>query len=185
MTELPVQRSLLDAVAVLERLRIEYMVMGGFAVRTWAIPRPTYDVDIAVAVDEKTLPLLLEALDAAGFDVPEEHRRGFRDTIAGMEKVKVTRFAEGSLWDLDLFIAQGAFFAAALPRRRRRMLEGRETTVMAPEDVIALKLLAHRRKDQLDVEEILKVTRALDLEHLREQARLLDVEARLDAFLSE
>jgi len=184
MTELPVQRLLLDAVRVLDDLGIPYAVMGGFAVRAWGIPRPTYDVDLAVAVDEAGLEQLLSGLAEAGFDVPDEFRRGFRDIIADMRKVKVTRFVEGSVWEVDLFVAEGRFFEAAMPRRRPCPLEGRAVQTLAPEDVIALKLLAYRRKDQLDVEEILKVTPELDVDHLRRQARLLGVESRLAAFLT-
>jgi hypothetical protein len=185
MTELPVQRLLLDAVQVLDELKIPYAVMGGFAVRAWGIPRPTYDVDLAVAVGDHDLQRLLAALQKAGFDVPEEFRGGFRDIVGAMRKVKVTRFAAGAVWDVDLFMAQGPFFDAALPRRRARPFAGREVQTLAPEDVIALKLLAFRRKDQLDVEEILKVTTDLDTDHLRRQLRILGVEDRLGPFLEE
>jgi len=70
-----------------------------------------------------------------------------------------------------------------MARRRKRRLEGREVHVMAPEDVILLKLLAHGRKDQLDVEEILKIQDGLDLSHLRSWATRLGVAERLEAFL--
>lgn len=183
MTELPVQRLLLEAVAVLDRLDLPYAVMGGFAVRAWGVPRPTYDADLAVAVDHDALQRLLDGLEAADFDVPPEFRSGFRDTVAGLEKVKVTRWVEGAVWDVDLFVAAGAFFEAAMPRRRAVPIDEVEVFTLAPEDLIALKLLAFRRKDQLDVEEILLVTRDLDHAHLRAQARLLGVEDRLEAFL--
>ena len=88
MTELPLQRLLLETIAVIDRLNIPYMLMGGFAVRTWAVPRPPYDADLAVKADEATLGNLLGALKQAGFDVPQEHEKGFRDVIAGMQKVK-------------------------------------------------------------------------------------------------
>jgi hypothetical protein len=56
---------------------------------------------------------------------------------------------------------------------------------MSPEDVVLLKLLAYRRKDQLDVEEILKISVDLDLDHLRQWAARLGVSERLEAFLRE
>ena len=55
---------------------------------------------------------------------------------------------------------------------------------MAPEDVILLKLIAYRRKDQLDVEEIVKVTPDLDKAYLRSWAARLDVSGRLAEFLA-
>jgi hypothetical protein len=52
VTELPIQGILLDTVAVIEGLGIPYAVMGGFAARAWGLPRPTFDADIAIGVDE-------------------------------------------------------------------------------------------------------------------------------------
>jgi len=76
LTELPIQRILLEVIGVLERLKIPYAIMGGFAVRTWGVPRPTYDADLAVSADEKGLNTLLSALEKARFEIPPEHRKG-------------------------------------------------------------------------------------------------------------
>jgi hypothetical protein len=184
VTELPVQRLLLEAVSILERLKIPYMIMGGFAVRVWAVPRPTYDADLAVAVDENGMLEMLDALERGGFDVPAEHRKGFRDVVAGMQKVKATRFESGAVWDVDLFVVRPGLLESALRRRRSCSLENRAVWVMAPEDVILLKLVAWRRKDQLDVEEIVKVTADLDRPYLREWAVRLNVESRLREFMA-
>ncbi|MBI4602377.1 MAG: hypothetical protein HY721_10505 [Planctomycetes bacterium] len=183
MSELPVQRFLLEVIAVLDDLRIPYMILGGFAVRTWGVPRPTYDADIAVAVDDVRLASLLETLEKAGFGVSDEYRKGWVDTVAGMGKVKVTRFEGTTVWDVDVFLARGAFLETALARRRAARFAGRDAWFLAPEDLILLKLVANRRKDQLDVEEILKITRELDLKHLRTWATRLGVAERLEEFL--
>lgn len=185
MSELPVQRFLLEALAVLDRLHIPYMIMGGFAVRTWGVPRPTYDADVAVKVASGGLSRLLDALEEAGFQVSEEFKKGWLDTVAGMGKVKVTRFEGSTVWDIDLFLVQGEFLTSALNRRRTARFAGRDAWFLAAEDLILLKLIAGRRKDQLDVEEILKVTRELDLEHLRNWATRLGVLDRLEEFLRE
>ncbi len=185
MTELPAQRFLLEAIRVLETLGIDYMVMGGFAVRTWGIPRPTYDADIAVAADDRKLPDLLTALEGAGFDVPQEHKKGFQDTVSGFRKVKVTRFEGTSVWDVDLFLVRGAFLESAIRRRGSRTLDGRTAWVISAEDLILMKLIAHRRKDQLDVEEILRITPAVDRTYLNEWAQSLGVTERLEEFLRE
>ncbi len=183
MTELPIQRLLLEALAVLENLGLTHAIMGGFAVRAWGVPRPTYDADIAVVIADEEIPDLLRALEAAGFDVPEEHRKGYLDTLAGTDKFRVTRFESLSVWQVDLFVARGPFFDSAISRRRTMKVEGREVPVLAPEDLIVLKLIAHRRKDLLDIEEILKVTPNLDPDYLRRWAAALNVSERLEEFL--
>jgi len=183
VTELPIQGLLLDVIAILDRRGVPYAVMGGFAVRTWGVPRPTYDADLAVAIEEDALPALLAALSAGGFDVPREHTKGFVDVVAGLGKVKVTRLVGRSAWEVDLFLARGPFLETAMQRRCAVSMAGRPMWVLAAEDLILLKLLAFRRKDQLDVEEILKISPDVDREHLQRWAAHLGVAERLAEFL--
>lgn len=184
MTELPIQALLLEVVAILDEAGVPYGIMGGFAVRTWGIPRPTYDADLAITADAATLADLLERLREADFDVPLEYAAGFTDVVAGMQKVKVTRFVDRSVWDVDLFLANAPLLESAMGRRRRVTLAGQPVDVLAPEDIILLKLVAHRRKDQLDVEEILRITTDLDHSYLATWAATLRVSDRLREFLS-
>ena len=183
MTDLPVEQVLLESIAQVERLGISYAVMGGFAARAWGLPRPTFDADIAVAVDAAGLQRLLAALEAAGFDVPPEHRAGFLDTIGELEKVKVTRFVARHVWSTDLFIVRGAFLNSALSRAVSAMIGGKPVRVMTAEDLILLKLMAHRRKDLADIEDIISGCPTLDERYLRVWAAKLDVANRLAEFL--
>ena len=43
-----------------------YAIMGGIAARVLGIPRPTYDVDFALAVSRDLLPELFDAAESAG-----------------------------------------------------------------------------------------------------------------------
>lgn len=62
---------------------------------------------------------------------------------------------------------------------------GTERWTITPEDLILHKLLADRRKDLLDVEEILKIQRGVDLVHLRDWAGRLGIRERVDVMLRE
>jgi hypothetical protein len=183
VTELPIQQILLDVVAIIERLQIPYAVMGGFAARAWGLPRPTYDADVAVAVDADALQRLFDALELAGFNVPPEHRTGFLDVIAGFKKATVNRFLAPHVWHTDLFVAGSDFLGATLARARHAKIGPKQVRIMAPEDVILLKLIAHRRKDLADVEEIIDVCKNLDLPYLYEWADKLKLNDRLAEFL--
>lgn len=149
------------------------------------MPRPTYDADLALDIGESQLPSLLEAFEEGGFEIPEEHRRGFLDRVGPLRNMKVTRLLEKSVWEADLFIASRGFLADALRRRRRRQLDDRSVWVVSSEDLILLKLMAHRRKDQADVEEILLVCRDIDADELRNRAAQLGLSERLAPFLAE
>ncbi|HWL92101.1 MAG TPA: hypothetical protein VNT79_01080 [Phycisphaerae bacterium] len=185
MTELPIQQILLDAVSVLERLRIPYAIMGGFAARAWGLPRPTYDADIAIAAGTEELQKLFDGLEQEGFDIPPEHRTGFLDVLAGFKKAKVNRFVDRNVWHTDFFLAQGEFLNSALARARETKIGLKTVRVMAPEDIILLKLIASRRKDLADIEEIMGVCRDLDVPYLRNWAKSLGVADRLAEFFPQ
>ena len=57
------ERCLMTLTRVLSELKIPYAVMGGLAVRVYAIPRFTNDVDLTISVDREQLPTLFDALE--------------------------------------------------------------------------------------------------------------------------
>ncbi len=71
--------------------------------------------------------------------------------------MKVQRFEERHVWDVDLFLVTTPYQRAAFARRRQVLFLGADRWMITPEDLILHKLLANRRKDLLDVEEILKI----------------------------
>lgn len=159
--------------------------MGGFSVRHWALPRSTYDVDFAVAVEGETRLRPLRAFDAAGFVVDRRFLTGFTDTLAGMHKVSVSSFDSGAVWNVDVFLATTPFVRAAFDRRVRTEAEGRELAVVSVEDLLSLELLANRTKDRFDVEDILLVRGPLDLASMRKWAGHLGVTDRPNVALRE
>jgi len=185
VTTPPLLRVLRRTIDALDRAGNRYAVLGGFAVRHWGIPRPTYDLDVAVAVGGEGVRPLLAVLDAAGFEIPEEHARGFLDTIAGMSKFTVRRLEAGSLWEVDCFVASTPFLRSALKRTVPVTLQGRTVPILAAEDILLLKVLASRRKDLADAEEILAVVGSLDLVRMRRWADRLGVRGRLERVLRE
>jgi hypothetical protein len=181
----PVFRVLHRTLDVFQRAGVECAVMGGFALRHWALPRPTYDVDFAVAVEGEELVRLLRSFDEAGFSVANHFLSGYADTLAGMKKLGVGLFDSGSVWNVDIFLATTPFVRSAFDRRVRTEAEGRKMSIVSVEDLLLFKLLAYRKKDQVDVEDLLLVCGALDLPYLRKWARHLDISERLERTLQE
>ncbi|MDQ2868585.1 MAG: hypothetical protein M3R59_09290 [Verrucomicrobiota bacterium] len=56
---------------MLRSAKIEYLLVGGYAVAHYGHPRATGDLDLWVALDERNALALCEAVRAFGFDVPE------------------------------------------------------------------------------------------------------------------
>ena len=58
-----VDQALSQLVGVLDELNAVYAVIGGIAVRTYGIPRPTYDVDFTLAMPRDRLDQVLRDYD--------------------------------------------------------------------------------------------------------------------------
>lgn len=166
----------LRLVDLLESNGVPYVIMGGIAVSIWAIPRATYDVDLTLAVDEPGLNEFFRLAKAVGFDVDAPFETGFRDVLAGMEKVRLDWWtASARRVEVDVFLVTSSFQAAAFARRVRARIDGRETWVLSPPDLILHKLVARRPKDLADVQNLLAIQGMADEPYVREWARRLGV----------
>ena len=164
----------------LDTLGVPYAVMGGIAASAWGLPRFTHDIDVAVNLRASETGPLLRTLEERGYVIPEEFRRGWSDRLAGTRKLAVKRLLGKHVWDVDVFLAESDFLRSALRRRRLVDLDGRQTPLITPEDLIVMKLLAWRPKDQGDIDDLLLVVGALDEAYLREWAERLAIRDRLD-----
>ncbi len=175
--------TLRDFVSLFDRLGLSYAVMGGLAVRVYGIPRPTYDVDFTVAIARERLPELYRAITDAGYTVPEPYESGWIDQIAGMPVVKSRFYFEGTAIDVDIFLAESAYQESLMSRRARHPLDDRLVWLVSPEDLILLKLIAHRPRDLADIGDVLFMQGQVDESYLRRWAATLGVAAGLEEAL--
>lgn len=180
-----VDEELRNFVRLFDSLGLDYAVMGGIAVRAHGIPRPTQDVDFTLAIERSRLPELFDAARDAGYDVPEAFAAGWVDYVAGMPLVRVGRYVEGHSIDVDLFLAESPFQLEVLARAKSEQIDDLTVRVVSPEDLILLKLLAHRPRDIADIGDILFVQGTLDEAYLRHWAVKLGVLTRLETVLAE
>ena len=183
MTQL--RHVLRDLVRLFDHLGIPYAVMGGIAVRVYGIPRPTHDIDFTASIPRPDLPAFYRAVEQLGYTVPEQYASGWVNRVAEMPVVKVRLYLEGNGVDVDLFLAESAFQEELLARRREEAIDDLKVWLVSPEDLILLKLLAHRPRDLSDAADILFVQGQLDLPHMRRWAEQLGVGAALQRLLSE
>ena len=85
MNEHPIFALTSEMLSILDEEKIPYMLMGGLSVRFWALPRPTYDLDLTIAAGEAQVAALLDRTDRQGFVIPPDAKRGWRATLAGMK----------------------------------------------------------------------------------------------------
>jgi hypothetical protein len=148
----------------LEARGYDYALGGAIALGFWATPRGTLDVDatIFIPVDHATECVrLLQQIGcklqaSAALATLREH---------GLCQVELDGVR------LDVFLPAIEFYDVARPRRRRMLLGTREVMVWDAEQLLVFKMmLFFRRKDLVDVEQVLKVQGAvLDRAWVREQ----------------
>lgn len=172
-------------VGLFERLRIPYAIMGGWAVRVYALPRPTYDVDFTITLERDGLPALFAAAEKDGFSVPDQYLSGWVDSVAGMPLVKCRLLVESHGVDVDIFLAESAFQRELMRRRVSHVVAGVPAWFVSVEDLILLKLVAGRRRDRADIDDLLLARADVDEPYLRRQAIALGIEARLDDVLAD
>ncbi|HVV86630.1 MAG TPA: hypothetical protein VHE35_26410 [Kofleriaceae bacterium] len=131
-----------DAIDLLQRARVAYLIIGGIAVAVVGEPRVTADLDVVAYLDTDGAEALIEQARAAGFAVAADEREQLRDT-------GTLRFRKGR-FQLDIILASLPFEDAARARAHRQKLFGRTVPLPTPEDLILFKVLAGRDKDLVD-----------------------------------
>jgi hypothetical protein len=173
--------------SLLESRSIEYAVVGGFAVRAYAIPRSTEDIDFTIALERERLPALYSELELSGYAVPEPYLAGRVDQLSDatqLKLVKLKRYVGPYSIDVDLFLAETPFQVEILKRRRLAEVEGRRLWLASPEDLVLLKLIAGRPRDLIDVADVFFTQAPLDEMYMRHWAKLFKIESKLEQALA-
>lgn len=172
-------------VSLLDRLSIEYVLMGGLVVRAYSIPRATEDIDLTLALDFERLAEFYQALDEHGFEIPEPYRNGWLDELKGMQLVKIKRYIAGHSVDIDLFLVVSKFQEEIMRRRRMADVEGRQLWIASPEDLVLLKLISGRPRDWIDVGDVFFTQGDLDEQYMKRWATELSIESELERALAQ
>jgi predicted nucleotidyltransferase len=128
---------------------IAYCLAGDLAVSMLAKPRATEDVDLIVVLDESDFPSF-EALVRSHFEVIQ-----VRD-IMRFRTASIWRFVLGDgnegLVLLDLILADREEYLAAINNAVEIVIDDCRINVITPKDLIAVKQLAGRPADLMDIE---------------------------------
>jgi hypothetical protein len=142
----------------LTEVRVPHAVGGAIALAYYAEPRATVDVDVNVFVSAERWPTVIEVLAAIGVDAD-------RLDTAALERDGQCRL----WWDdnpVDLFFAYDPIHQEMRKQARRVPFAGTTIPILAPEHLTVCKAMFDRRKDWLDIEQMLIATDELDLEEI-------------------
>ena len=132
---------LIDAVfsvrAVLEDLGVAHALIGGMAANLFREePRATADVDVMLLVRPAEVSALIERFRSDGWKVES----------FGNEAQQL-RLRRAKLPRVDCILATTDFERSAVTRAVEFEIEGRSLKVVAPDDLVVLKLIAGRARD--------------------------------------
>jgi Nucleotidyl transferase AbiEii toxin, Type IV TA system len=128
--------------ALIAHAGVSYVLIGGHAVNAWIEPRFTADIDLTVSAGPDGLARLGGALASMGLTVSQTH---CAELPSGPDFVRFTTADGGTV--LEVQVAKTEFQREVI----RRAAEERAMRVATPEDLIVMKLIADRPKDQIDV----------------------------------
>jgi hypothetical protein len=147
---------ILDA---LNRADVRYLVVGGVAVVLHGHLRTTADLDLVIQLQRANVLRAMGALGELEYRprVPVS-AEAFADSEVRQQWIREKGLAVFSLWspahptlEIDLFVAEPFDFDTVYSRALRVPLEKTEATVIAIDDLIALKRQVGRPRDLEDV----------------------------------
>ncbi|HNR69737.1 MAG TPA: hypothetical protein PKN24_16950 [bacterium] len=141
-------QDLQDFLKLLNSHRVEYLLVGGYAVGYHGYPRATGDMDIWVGVSPRNAKKLVDVVKEFGFDLPEVDENLF------LQKNKVLRMGNVPLRIELLTTLSGVDFQSCYKQRIVDTIDGIHIDIIDLENLIKNKKASGRHKDLDDVEKL-------------------------------
>jgi len=180
------EAALAGVVRLLDAAGTPYMLVGGLANAVWGEPRATIDVDVTVWVEEPGIETFVRWVGRELRLLPD----------APLDFVLETRVLPAESPDgvrIDLIFGLLRFEREAIERSVTVEMAGTTVRVVTAEDLVLMKAISDRERDQGDAAAIVRRRRQLlDLSYLRprivELSKLLerpDILSRFEGWLGD
>lgn len=175
-------------VRILEGRGVEYAVLGAYARAAWGTERATKDVDLTARVPEDRFADMVEALALAGFDRVRHPRVPATDSsVPDLLNFQFRTADRPDPVRIDVLVSKVEYQDLTLSRKIRGETSAVGCWLVSPEDLIIHKLIAHRGKDLLDIEDVVATCRvkgrALHWTYIKKWAKEWGVREYLKPFL--
>jgi hypothetical protein len=144
----------------LHAARIPHALGGALALAYYATPRATIDIDLNVFVPAARWREVIDVLAPLGV------------ATENLDPVALERDGQCRLWwgdnAVDLFFAYDPLHDAMRKEARRVQFGGTTVPILAPEHLAVCKAMFDRRKDWLDIEQMLIAADELDMDEVEQ-----------------
>jgi len=148
MDEQPLPEDLREFLKLLNSRKVEFLLIGGYAVAWYGYPRATADLDIWVAMSAKNAAKLVKVLREFGFDIAELTSDLF------LEENKVVRLGEPPLRIEILTSIDGVDFEECYRMRNQVHFHGLKMNLISLAHLKKNKAASGRLKDLDDLEHL-------------------------------
>ena len=121
----------------LDRVGVDYFVVGSMAAATWGVVRSTRDIDLVATIDSDSVVRFLDGLDSDALYVPAAQAL---EVAGGGGSFNVIHTTTGGKVDIFVPPKGDPFTSSRLRRRTRTSVLGVEVDVASAEDVLLAKL---------------------------------------------
>jgi len=133
---------------LLNAARVEYLLIGGYAVGYYGYSRTTLDMDVWIAVKPRNAKKMAAVMSGFGFP------KGSVDESVFLEKGKILRLGLPPVRLEILTDISGVTFDDCYARRNRVFLDGLKVNLIGFDDLLRNKVASGRHKDLNDVEHL-------------------------------
>lgn len=143
-----IQPDFKELLKLLEKHKVEYMIIGGYAVAFYGYPRFTKDIDIFFEVSEENIHKLIEALIDFGFPASDLKKDAF------IQKGNVITFGVAPVRVDLLNEINGIDYNEAKDHKIRGKYDDIEVYFIGKKELIKNKMSTDRLHDKADAEEL-------------------------------
>ena len=135
----------------------EFLIIGGIAVSLLTRPRTTQDIDVLSLLDDSQWESFLKDGRQFGFETRINEALNF----AEKNRVLLLRHIKSGV-GIDISFGYLPFEEESVKRKILYQIGSLKVPLPTPEDLIIMKMVAHRPQDMIDVKTILKTYPKLD-----------------------
>jgi predicted nucleotidyltransferase len=142
------EKDFLEFISLCNKHKVEYLVIGGYAVAIHGYPRYTKDIDVSIQISVKNAEAMIEVMKEFGFASLN---------LTSEDFIKVGGFIQLGYEPLRIDIVNdldGVSFEKALKNKTVVEYEGVSINFIGYEDLIKNKQHAGRSQDIVDIEKL-------------------------------